>query len=202
MEASQGPDWDVHIFFTPDYLETGNEKQRSLHSDLSNHKIISKLSGFYPLIAGTIPLGIDTENSDVDILTYHNNQNHLIKIAYAKFRHYFNFSYETKDFDGEPSVKVSFQTSLFSYEIFSQKIKPENQKGFLHMVAEKRFLDLADADFKNQIIEKKKQGMKTEPAFCEVLGQKGDPYQILLDLGRSSDETLKEILKSNHFKLK
>ncbi|WP_411824506.1 DUF4269 domain-containing protein [Leptospira sp. 'Mane'] len=202
MGTSQDSAWDVHLFFTPDYLEFGNEKQKSLHSDLSNHKIISKLSGFYPLVAGTIPLGIDTESSDVDLLTYHNNPNHLIKIAYAKFRHYSDFKYETKDIDGESTVIISFRTNLFFYEIFSQKIKPGNQKGFLHMVLEKRFLDLADSDFKNQIIEKKKQGIKTEPAFCEVLGLEGDPYQTLLDLGNSSDEKLVEILKSKHIGLK
>ncbi|TGN19841.1 DUF4269 domain-containing protein [Leptospira idonii] len=195
MQLSPNLPKELEYFLTPDYLENGNGKQRSLYSDLSNHKIIPKLTGFYPLIAGTIPIGIDTEESDVDILAYYNNPNHLIKITYAKFRHYKDFATETITIDGEPSLKINFSTDQFAYEIFAQKIKPEKQKGFLHMIAEKRILDLAGENFRNQIIAKKKQKIKTEPAFGELLGWKGDPYQILADLAFSSEEELKKVLE-------
>lgn len=36
---------------------------------------------------------------------------------------------------------------------------------------------------KESVIELKQQGIKTEPAFCEILGLEGDPYEKLLEFG-------------------
>ena len=37
---------------------------------------------------------------------------------------------------------------------------------------------------KEEIVSLKKQGYKTEPAFCKVLGLKGDPYHSLIQYGK------------------
>ena len=37
---------------------------------------------------------------------------------------------------------------------------------------------------REKVIHLKQQGIKTEPAFCEVLGIKGDPYERLIEMGR------------------
>ena len=57
-------------FSTPEYLASGKPKQQKLYDDLTATGILDRLYSFDPVVAGTIPIGIDTELSDVDILCY------------------------------------------------------------------------------------------------------------------------------------
>lgn len=71
---------ESETFLQPDYLRLGNPKQQELWEDLEKWKILKNLIGFKPTLAGTIPIGIDTETSDVDILVKYNVPSHLQKI--------------------------------------------------------------------------------------------------------------------------
>jgi len=51
------------------------------------------------------------------------------------------------------------------------------------MIIEHAILKL-DPSVKKEILSLKKQGYKTEPAFCKVLGLKGDPYLSLIQYGK------------------
>lgn len=44
------------------------EKNTKVWSALSESKILEKFKDYYPLVAGTFPLGIETSGSDIDIL--------------------------------------------------------------------------------------------------------------------------------------
>lgn len=48
------------------------------------------------------------------------------------------------------------------------------------MVAEWKILAEKGDSFKQKILELKRSGIKTEPAFAQMLGLKGDPYQAVL----------------------
>ncbi|MNY83296.1 hypothetical protein D3C86_2259750 [compost metagenome] len=50
------------------------------------------------------------------------------------------------------------------------------------MYVEYNLLSIHGEQFRQHIIELKKQGLKTEPAFAQALGIKGDPYLELLKL--------------------
>lgn len=50
------------------------------------------------------------------------------------------------------------------------------------MIIEAEILAQLDNDFRQQIITMKTNGWKTEPAFAQVLGLEGDPYEALLML--------------------
>lgn len=50
------------------------------------------------------------------------------------------------------------------------------------MLIEYNLLKTYGDPFRERIIQLKKQGIKTEPAFAQLLGLKGDPYLALLDL--------------------
>jgi hypothetical protein len=50
------------------------------------------------------------------------------------------------------------------------------------MITEYRILLEKGEAFRSQIVELKRQGMKTEPAFALLLGLEGDPYLELLKL--------------------
>jgi len=51
-----------------DYLKIGNEKQKRAYEILTKYKIFEKLDNYSPLLTGTIPIEIDIESSDLDII--------------------------------------------------------------------------------------------------------------------------------------
>jgi hypothetical protein len=55
-------------FTTIDYLKNGNAKQRRAYEVLTKHKLFEKLKYYPPILAGTIPIEIDIEGSDLDII--------------------------------------------------------------------------------------------------------------------------------------
>jgi hypothetical protein len=55
-------------FTTIDYLKEGNDRQKKAYEVLLKYKIFEKLSNYSPLLAGTVPIEIDIEGSDLDII--------------------------------------------------------------------------------------------------------------------------------------
>ncbi|HRF37192.1 MAG TPA: DUF4269 domain-containing protein, partial [Saprospiraceae bacterium] len=56
------------------------------------------------------------------------------------------------------------------------------QNAYRHLLIEARLLEERGPEFRQQIIELKQQGVKTEPAFARLLGLEGDAYEALLRL--------------------
>lgn len=72
----------------------------------------------------------------------------------------------------------------FPAEIFAQN-KPSNQQiAYQHMLIEHEVLINRSEEFRKEIIRLKDSGMKTEPAFAQLLNLKGDPFQALLEYGK------------------
>jgi len=51
-----------------DYLKNGNERQKRAYEVLTRYHIFEKLKDYSPILAGTIPIEIDIEDSDLDII--------------------------------------------------------------------------------------------------------------------------------------
>lgn len=88
---------------------------------------------------------------------------------------------------------INFIFNDFEIELYVTAQPTESLHGYRHMIIEDRILKLLGQDFKNHIVQLKKQGFKTEPAFAKMLGIGGDPYIGLLEFGNLSDA---EIIKS------
>jgi hypothetical protein len=190
---------ESETFLQPDYLRLGNPNQQELWEDLEKWKILKNLIGFKPTLAGTIPIGIDTETSDVDILVKYNVPSHLQKICYAKFRNFANYSFSEKTISLRVTLICRFSTPKFQYEIFGQSLEPTEQYAWIHMMVENRFLSLANENFRETIRELKRSGLKTEHAFCEALALKGDPFKTLLLWNQKSDDEYRDLLSKNGF---
>jgi hypothetical protein len=91
-------------------------------------------------------------------------------------------------------IVINFVVDGIEIEIFASKEKSIKTNGYRHMIIEFRILKLADKKFKRKIIELKKLGIKTEPAFAQLLKLKGDSYDALLEYEKLKDEEIKEIL--------
>ncbi len=78
-------------FETLDYLKNGSEKQQRAYLVLTSYSVFENLQGFDPLLIGTVPLNIDTEKSDLDIICYWKSKNLFIETLIENFAHHHRF---------------------------------------------------------------------------------------------------------------
>lgn len=162
------------------YLRNGSAIQLRGLKALEASGIFENLHGFDPVLTGTLPLDLFVESSDLDILCHAADLTAFRAFvtqqlsAYDKFR---IFEYVVR---GEHSVVVNFWFQGFAFEIFAQKIPVNEQMAYRHLVIEYEILIRNGALFRERILALKQQGVKTEPAFAQLLNLPGDPYLSLL----------------------
>ncbi|MGU3373673.1 DUF4269 domain-containing protein [Chryseobacterium sp. M5A1_1a] len=169
-----------------DYLKNGNERQKKAYKVLEKYNILEKLEPYSAVLAGTVPIEIDIEGSDLDIICEVD-----LKFEEDDFLEYLRFSnlipldvdvkVENITVNGEKSIVLNFVLEEFSIEIFGQNKPVTEQNAYRHMIAEYNILQERGEDFKHKIIELKKQGLKTEPAFGLLMNLE-NPYEDLLKL--------------------
>ena len=72
-------------FLTLDYLKNGSEIQKRIFEVLKNHQIFQKLNAYKPILAGTFPIGINIDGSDLDIILETRNLETLKKLLISEF---------------------------------------------------------------------------------------------------------------------
>jgi len=159
------------------YLQVGNERQRLAYEVLTYNQVLEKLADFTPLLVGTIPIGIDIENSDLDIICYCTDAALFSQVVTKAFGT--NQGFESRQTD-EDIVIARFVVDGFSIEIWGQAIPVKQQYAYRHMIIEHKLLTEQGETFRQKIIALKQQGHKTEPAFAIALCLSGNPYQALL----------------------
>ncbi|PKF74829.1 DUF4269 domain-containing protein [Chryseobacterium sp. PMSZPI] len=166
-----------------DYLKEGNERQKRAYEVLTKYKILEKLESYSPILAGTIPIEIDIEDSDLDIICEVDlrfEEDFLDDIMSSPLiLDETEIMVENAVVSGEPSIVLNFMLEDFPIEIFGQNKPTQEQNAYRHMIAEYKILQEQGDKFKQKIIELKKQGIKTEPAFGILLGLE-NPYEDLL----------------------
>lgn len=164
-------------------MKNGNEKQRRAYDVMEDLGILNKYQSFHPVLCGTIPIGIDVEDSDLDIIMEVYDlpllEHRLIK-DYEQMK---GFRLQRKTIRERDVVKANFLYEGFMFEVFAQPQPVQEQHAYLHMIIEDELLRTTPG-LKKEILSLKKKGMKTEAAFCHQFGIDGDPYQGLLDYGR------------------
>lgn len=163
-----------------DYLQHGNDRQRQVYSILVNNKVLTKLKQFDPIIVGTIPLKIDIENSDLDIICSFADKQEFQKSIIDNFSNERNFTIREQSNLDTFAIVANFFLDGFEIEIFGQTIPTKQQFAYRHLIVEHNLLNKYGEAFRQQIIELKRQGYKTEPAFAIALNLAGNPYTELL----------------------
>lgn len=163
------------------YLQSGTERQREAYAVLMKYQVMEKLTPFDPILAGTIPINIDIDSSDLDIICCFENPQSFIDTVITHFGNAPCFKIREKA--SYPLTVVSkFTLDHFEIELFGQNVPTKEQPGYRHMIIEQHLLRTHGEAFRQQILTLKRQGYKTEPAFAVALGLDGDPYSALLDL--------------------
>ncbi len=162
------------------YLRTGNPRQREAYRVLTRGRILEILAPYDPLLAGTVPIGIDVEGSDLDIVCRARDLEAFGEFARRHFGDKEGFAVHTSSPLGVASLVVNFTERGFPVELFAQDTPTVRQPAYRHMLAEHAILQAEGEEFRRRIVALKRSGVKTEPAFGLLLGL-DDPYAQLLD---------------------
>ncbi len=167
-------------FNTITYLQTGTAIQQRIYHILHTHRILERLSDFTPVVVGTFPLDIAIETSDIDIACFCEDFNVFNQVVQSCFTEREAFTTTLIELRNQKAYVANFVVDGVPIEIFAQNIPVNEQYGFRHLLIEHAILLEKGSTFKAQIIELKRKGLKTEPAFALLLGLTGDPYEELL----------------------
>ncbi|MGE5703451.1 MAG: DUF4269 domain-containing protein [Clostridia bacterium] len=182
---------------TIDYLQTGTTRQQNAYQVLRDLRLFEILHEYEPILAGTIPLDIDLEDSDLDVVCHVGDFAAFDQCVRTAFKGLEGFSQTRCHIDNKETSLASFLYRGFAIELFGQAVESRKQNAYRHMVMEDRLLSLGPPDMREHIRALKKAGMKTEPAFMRYLGVMcTDPYAALLEWEKRSDSELKEKLSN------
>lgn len=172
------------------YLKVGNEKQRRSYEILKNINIFNILKDYNPLLVGTIPIEVDIDSSDLDLICKVDNKEKFENILRNEFSKFKNFNIKYHE---DRIIICNFIVDNIEIEIYASNIDSEKSNGYRHMLIEYRLLNLYGEGFKKEIIKLKKSGLNTEPAFAKLLNLTGNPYDKLLALEHLSNDQLVKI---------
>lgn len=180
------------------YLKHGNYRQQAVYDVLAELQIMDRLREFDPILVGTIPIGIDLPESDLDIICCVSDFKEYQEVITERLGSIstLKFSCEPGKAEAAESLVVQFTYKDWLFELFAQPVPTVLQNGFRHMVVEHRILNILGEEARQSIISLKQSGVKTEPAFAKLLGIEGDPFQQLLLLSDWCEDELRTFLKN------
>lgn len=164
---------------------------------LDEVRIFESLEAFDPRWVGSIPLDIHGPGADADICCSANgNLDGFEAFLRSEFGGLSDASVSPNQHAGEASVIAKFSLGDLPVEIYGRNRPVETHESYIHWLAEHRLLDLAGDRLLEDVRVTKAAGLKTEPAFAQVLGLGGDPYSELLKLASPSDSALRSVLQN------
>lgn len=170
------------------------EKNYLVWNALEELQILKTLNDFSPLIAGTFPLNVYNENSDIDLLLEADSLYALKETLLDHYQELPGFEvFETK-VDELPTLICRFSYNKVPFEIFAQNKNPVLQKAYRHFLVEEKLLKLGGELFRNKVMSLREKGLKTEEAFSKALSVNEDPYQYILSLEKLSMEELRNLI--------
>lgn len=170
----------TRCFDNIEYLRHGTSRQQQTYEVLTANHIMIALKEFDPLLVGTIPIDIAIEGSDLDIICHCKDIAHFANVIKENFSHHTGFAIRQVIKQGHKAVISIFAVNDFEIEIFGQDMPVRSQYAYRHMMIEHKLLLANGESFRQGILQLKRQGYKTEPAFAKLLNLKGDPYTTLL----------------------
>jgi len=105
-------------FNSIDYLKYGNLKQQLAYDILTENHILKDLQEFDPVLVGTIPIDIDIENSDMDIICCWTNKNNFVQVLTRLFTDKTDFKINLNE--ELNYITANFTIGNFEIEIFGQ----------------------------------------------------------------------------------
>lgn len=187
----------IHKLLKIDHLKKGTPRQRSAYEAIADLNILNVLSPYNPILAGTIPIGLDLPDSDLDIICEVHHFKDFEKLLVRKYGSCEEFRYKVKKESEHTKIVCRFEFKGWWFEIYGQSLPTMQQNAYRHMVVEHRILNVLGGRAREFVMNLKHNGIKTEPAFGKMLRIQGDPYKFLLRMYEWDDRELAQYLKRN-----
>ncbi len=175
------------------YLKEGNPKQQKVYQLLNDFQIIEKLENYNPLVVGTIPIEIDLDDSDVDIILQTNDCNDLEKFLLDKFSYFRNFKMDRRMSDKQNILVCNFVIDQIPFEVYAENKPTHLQYGFLHMMKEFEILNQKGIDFSLTIV-----GDGTRLQFLKDLAKELQIKNKVIFTGRIPNTELPQLLQRSN----
>jgi hypothetical protein len=125
-------------------------------------------------------IAVDVADSDLDIVMEVHDGETFKELVTSLYSHFKNFCWKEIQIGCLPVYKANFRYEGFEFELFGQPV-PVKEPSY----AREEALLRHDPDLRERIIRLRSKGIKTEPAFAQLLGLQGDRYEAILDLGKA-----------------
>jgi hypothetical protein len=166
-----------------EYLKKGNSVQVRAYKVISELNILNDLRAYDPILVGTIPIALNIPGSDLDIICEVYDFDVFEKLINKLYSDMDSYVVNRKiDGEGKTILVTNFFFMDFEFEIYAKSANTETFNGYRHMIIEDRIIKSLGEDFRKRVIELKMSGIKTEPAFAQLLGLSGNPYEALFNL--------------------
>ncbi len=109
-------------FMDISYLKTGNAKQREAFAALDRLGIFRTLAAFSPVLAGTVPIDIDVEDSDLDIICEMREPEALEQVLIPAYGALERFALSRERMHGDRVIVCNFRFGPWPVEIFAQNL--------------------------------------------------------------------------------
>ncbi|WP_404378955.1 DUF4269 domain-containing protein [Caenispirillum salinarum] len=169
----------------------------SCHRVLDSLGLRDALRPYRPRIVGSMPLGLRTADSDIDVLVEVSDLD-----AFATKMHEahgatddFLMYRRAADDHGPEALVVRIETAAYPVEIHAQGRPTVEQIPYRHYAVLNRLLRLGGGDLREEVLARKEDGERTEQAFAGALGLEGDASTALLALEHEPDSTLCDLLE-------
>lgn len=173
------------------------ESNEKIWKALRQSQVLKLLKEHQALVAGTFPLGLQLEHSDLDILIQIENLDDFSAKAHKLWAAYEGFHSRREVIGDLESLIIYFKFQGVPFEIFAQNCAPVEQKAYRHFQLEEKLLEFGGPALQARVLSLRKTfGLKTEPAFAQALGLEGDSFQVLLDLQKRSNQELRSLVSA------
>ncbi|MDD5468788.1 MAG: DUF4269 domain-containing protein [Anaerolineales bacterium] len=176
------------------YLQHGSPRHRRAYHTLQELEVFQVMAEFTPLLAGTFPLDLNTEQSDLDVLCAASELEAFSQRFTSAYGEQAEACLKQVLKQGVPTVIAGFRRNGLCVEFFAQPQPVTHQRAYRHMLVEQRLLQIGGEAAWKAIRDLKLAGVKTEPAFCQVFHLQGEPYETLLALETLGLATLRQLV--------
>jgi hypothetical protein len=183
----------------PAYLATGSPAQRAAARALAACGVLERLAPFDPVLAGTYPLDLALDGSDLDVLCHAPDLALFERAVRETLGDRPGFRCERHPVGTTLAVVAHFRSNALPVEVFGQPLPIDRQRGYRHLLVEARLLALGGEPLRGAVARERRAGLKTEPAFARALGLDGDPYERLWTLSWREDDELGGVLAAAGF---
>ena len=98
--------------------------------------LLSDLAEYHPVLCGTVPIGVDVEGSDLDMIMEAHDVDRYKDEIERLYGGLEGFRIREKTVKGVPTVIAGFRYRSFDFELFAQPVPVEEQDAYRHMLVE------------------------------------------------------------------